>query len=481
MSQTESFTEIPDYQREFSKQNIKNYIAGIASSFGTSGFSAMLFSGWLTFVYTEYLGVNAAAIAAVVSVSIIVDGVSDFIMGIVMDRVTSKWGKAKHWFFVSAVPIGATMILMWMIPESTPSAGKALWAFVMYNIFCTFLTTVRMSAQAFPALISDSTKVQSNMSYVMNICAAFSSAALGWIITPVTSIMGENLTSYRVIALICGIVTMICLFICGVLLTEQRDGEAWKREKELYRKTHQKEKNESIWEQLKNLLKNKYWVLYLFINLLNGCSVFFGFGVMAYWLNFVLDDMTKTGIMMTILNIPCLIGTFLFMPISRKVEIKAIAIVCTFGSAVLSLVMWIAGAQYFSIFIVAMGIKSFIGGVQAPVAMVVIPRIIDYGEWKTGSRQEGLCNAGTSVSGKIMSALATTIVGVILAATGYTGGGTITASAINAINILYLGIPTIAIAVAGVLWLFFTLDQKTTEKYRAEVAERRKKLATDVD
>lgn len=85
---------LPDYQREFSARSVKNYIAGILGNAATSGFSAMLFSSWLTFVFVEYLGVGAAAIAAVVSVGVIVDGVSDFLMGIVLDRVISRWGKA---------------------------------------------------------------------------------------------------------------------------------------------------------------------------------------------------------------------------------------------------------------------------------------------------------------------------------------------------------------------------------------------------
>lgn len=139
---------LPDYQQEFSPRSIKNYLAGVLANIGTGGFSAMLFSSWLTFVYSEYLGVDAALIGSVVAIGIIVDGISDFVMGFVMDRAISRWGKAKHWLLISALPVAITIWLMWMIPESVPEAGKVIWAFVMYNLFCTFLTIARMPTQA---------------------------------------------------------------------------------------------------------------------------------------------------------------------------------------------------------------------------------------------------------------------------------------------------------------------------------------------
>jgi glycoside/pentoside/hexuronide:cation symporter, GPH family len=465
-------SSLPDYQREFSARSVKNYIAGILGNAATSGFSAMLFSSWLTFVFTEYLGVGAAAIAAVVSVGVIVDGVSDFLMGIVLDRVISRWGKARHWFFISALPVGLTIALMWMVPVSTSSAFKLVWAFLMYNIFCTFLTTVRMSVQAMPALVSDSTKVRSNMAYTINIVSSFSSAALGWVITPVTAHFGNTLTAYRVVALICAIITLVFTFVSGVLLTEQRSGEEWKQIKAEYRTRTKQAKDETVFQQIKNLLKNKYWLFYLFINIASGCGVFFPFGVMAHWINYVLCDPTKTGIMMTVMNIPCLIGTFLYMPISRKLDVRTIAIGAALGQAIFGLVAWIAGAQHFTVFIVASVIKTFIGGVQAPVSMVIIPRIVDYGEWKTGSRQEGLCNSGIGIISKVMSALATALVGIILGLAGYTSGATLPGSALSAINFMYLGLPTISLVVCGVLWFFFDLSEKKADEYRAEVKER---------
>lgn len=146
---------LPDYQREFSLRNIKNYISIFLVPFGTQGLSALLFSTYLSQVYVDYLGVSAAVMGIVMSIGIIVDGVTDFLMGIVVDRVRTKWGKARHWFFISAVPVCVSMALMFMVPERATATAKVAFVFIMYNLFCTFLTTVRLPAASLVALVSD--------------------------------------------------------------------------------------------------------------------------------------------------------------------------------------------------------------------------------------------------------------------------------------------------------------------------------------
>ena len=138
--------------------------------------------------------------------------------------------------------------------------------------------------------------------------------------------------------------------------------------------------------------------------------------------------------------------------------------------------MWVAGANAWTILLVALAIKSFIGGLSSPATRAIIPQIIDYGEWKTGSRQEGLANAGTTVMSKIVSAAASSAVGFVLAAAGYTGAGTATAAAVSQLNFLFLGMPCITMGLAFVTMLFFRLDDKDCEKYRAEIAERKAQL-----
>ena len=468
---------LPDYQREFSPRNIKNYISLALLPIGTQGLSSMLFSTYLSYVYVNYLGVNAAVIGLVMSVGIVVDGVTDFLMGIVTDRVRTKWGKARHWFFVSCLPVAVSMVLMFMIPESAGTTAKVVWAFLWYNIFCTLLTTVRLPGAALIALASDSSKVRNNLSWCYEVMNPVASSILGWITAPILTSLGPSLATYRIITLICAVVTMVSLLLIGVLCSEQRTGEDWKGYDAEYRKLHKDERKESLSAQLRHLFQNKWWVVYQLFQIFNQCGIFFIFGVMAYWLDLVLGDGSQVGILFTVLNIPTIIGCILYVFVARFFKTKHLLLGTLLLQFLCALTAWIAGANAWTVVLIALAVKSFVGGLGSPAVRTIIPQIIDYGEWKTGSRQEGLANAGTTVMTKIISAAASAAAGFVLAAAGFTGeGAVVAANAVSQLNFLFLGIPCITIGIAFVVFLFFRLTETDCERYRAEIEARKKAL-----
>ena len=476
MTQQHLHDTIPDYRQEFSLRNLKNYAAIFLVPFGTQGLSALLFSTYLSKVYVDYLGVSAAVIGLVISIGIIVDGVTDLLMGVVTDRVRSRWGKARHWFFISCVPVCLSMILMFMVPEQASSTAKVAFVFIMYNLFCTLLTTVRLPAASLTTLVSDNTQVRNNMCWIYEVANAVSSSALGWIVAPVIDRLGENLHAFRVVTVICGVISMAALFFIGVLVSEMRSGADWKQYDEAYKKLHQTQKRESLPEQLKNLLKNKWWVIWQIFYAFYACGFSFIFGVMAYWLGLVLGDSSQIGVLLTVMNVPNVVGAICYVVAARFLSNKKILLFGTLLQFLCALGAWIAGAGAWGTLLILLAGKCFFSGIASPATRAIIPQIIDYGEWRTGSRQEGLANAGTTVMNKIVSAAASAIVGFILFAAGYAGAGTETAAAVSWLNFLFLGVPCLCLGCAFIIMLFFRLDDQDCEKYRAEIASRKQSL-----
>lgn len=61
-------------------------------------------SAFLLFYYTDYAGVSAMAVGSIMMISRIFDGVSDIIMGVIVDRTKSKFGKARPWILRMCIP-----------------------------------------------------------------------------------------------------------------------------------------------------------------------------------------------------------------------------------------------------------------------------------------------------------------------------------------------------------------------------------------
>lgn len=56
-----------------------------------------LVASLITLFYTDYVGVPAMTVGLVMIISRCLDGVSDFVMGIIVSKTNSKWGKARPW------------------------------------------------------------------------------------------------------------------------------------------------------------------------------------------------------------------------------------------------------------------------------------------------------------------------------------------------------------------------------------------------
>ena len=86
---------------------------------------------------------------------------------------------------------------------------------------------------------------------------------------------------------------------------------------------------------------------------------------------------------------------------------------------------------------------------------------IDYGEWKTGVRTEGLVNSACSFGYKIGNGIGSALLGLILEIGGYVGEAAVqTASALTSIRVCFVWIP-IGVYIAGLIIMkFYHLDKE---------------------
>lgn len=89
----------------------------------------------LTLFYTDYVGVAAATVGLIMLLSRFFDGFSDMIMGIIVEKTNSKWGKSRPWILWMSVPYALSAILLFTVPH-TMGVVQSIYIFVTYN-FCT--------------------------------------------------------------------------------------------------------------------------------------------------------------------------------------------------------------------------------------------------------------------------------------------------------------------------------------------------------
>ena len=456
----------------FSKRNVKNYIGEAFCGIGTQ---TTFLSGYFMFFFTEFLGIGAALISVILSIGTVIDGISDFFSGMVMDRFHTKRGKAVHWLRWMFLPTAISMALIFLCPAGVPLWLKVVYILVVYNVFNTCLTFCRMPSSAMMALGTDNQAVRTAFWWVQNFFVTAGGTIVGILLTWFASWFGGlnqmGVTGYRVTNCMFALVTGLCIGIASFLFEEKHKGAEIDAQ-EAQREAETGKKKVPILKMLAQLVKNKYWVYYQLFNLCGTFGMGFSMGTMAYFCQYVLEDMTKMAVLMSLGSVPMLVGNIVLIPFIKKFDARNLTIFGTAGTAIFSLGMWFFRARSFAMLATFFVIKNIFNGISMAAYGSLMGRVIDYGEWKFHNRMDGLSFAGQSVVSKITNALATVLVGGVLAATGYAGAGTISAGAVDAISFLYLGAPFLATALSLVMILLFNLTQKKVDLMREEINQR---------
>lgn len=126
-------------------------------------------------------------------------------------------------------------------------------------------------------------------------------------------------------------------------------------------------------------------------------------------------------------------------------------------------------------------ITLLVGNLLAALAILPISMMInvfliecmDYGEWKNGSRVEGVYSSINGFASKLGSGLASVSVGFIMQFAGYEGALEVQSQAANmSIIALYSVVPLILFVVQFLVMKQYDLDKKIPQ-IRKELRERR--------
>ena len=99
---------------------------------------------------------------------------------------------------------------------------------------------------------------------------------------------------------------------------------------------------------------------------------------------------------------------------------------------------------------------------------------VDYGEWKTGIRTDGLIFSASTFGEKVGSGLGALILSIVLAVGGYVSQASVqSAATITAIKVVFIYIPMILTIIGTIIISFYKLDSEYP-KIMKELEERRK-------
>lgn len=105
-------------------------------AFGDVGYNIMwgFVGSFLTYYYTDSILISAGVVGTIMLLARFLDGASDILMGIIIEKTSSKWGKARPWLLWMIIPLIITFLMVFYIPPFLGGTAKIVYIAVTYTL-----------------------------------------------------------------------------------------------------------------------------------------------------------------------------------------------------------------------------------------------------------------------------------------------------------------------------------------------------------
>lgn len=410
---------------------------GIASAGGN--IITQILGTFLSAYLTDSVGIAVAAVGTMMLVARFFDGASDIIMGGIIDRTKTRWGKARPWLLVSAPLILITLVLTFSVNPQWSETGKLVYAYLTYiSLNCISFTVFMVSHTAMLSRITLDGNDRQKMASINQILNQVGALAVTTFMVALVGKFGWSVT-----ALIYGIAAAVCILI-GFFFTREYVGMDGSGALQI--------ENVPLKKALPAMLKNKYFYMLtlMFILILMQAA---GPGSMTYYYcNYVLNNLEMVSFVSACSIVPAILANLFVPALAKKFGRRNMLLVGALGNA-FGYFLCGVGTQMLPLVYAGMVIKGFFVGFLFACGFAMASDVVDYGEWKTGVRSEGLINSCVSFGQKVGLGLGPAIASWVLAMGGFDGMAAVQSeAAVGSINfcfsyygvILSLGIAVIA-------------------------------------
>ncbi len=418
----------------------------------------------LTLFYTDYVGINPATVGMVMLLSRLFDGVSDLIMGVIVERTNSKWGKSRPWILWMSVPFALSAVLLFTVPNTT-GVLQFVYLFVTYN-FCTTVcyTAINLPYGSLSAMMTRVSSERDMLSVVRMGLSPIGKIIAATCTLPIVKLFGDDQAAWIKTMSIWAVLALILLLVCFFRCEETVKIEA-----------KQKAPKVPLGKSFSALFKNQYFWAVLVLWMVQSVSFGISGTILPYYCKYIFgNDTWMYSALFLTETLTLVAGIFACTPLIKKFGKRNIALAGSLIALAGQLIFFFN--PYSFAWMVMSCLTRAVG--LAPLNAVVfgmVGDVVEFGQWKTHIRQESLVFAGGSIGTKVGAGLASATMTGLLSAAGYistsAGSAAQPDSALNMIVNIYKFGPVLIALVAFITLALYKLD-KAYPSIMKELIER---------
>ena len=438
------------------KQGRVPLISKVAYGMGDVGcnFSWMFVGNFLMIFYTDVFGIGMGAVATLMLLSRFWDAINDPIIGTLTDKTHTRWGRFRPWLLFGA-PITAIVLMLtfWAHPEWSQTS-KIIYMSVTYCILVLGYTCVNLPYGTLCGAMTQNIDERASLNTSRSVSAMIAIGVINIITVPLIELLGgdDKKMGYLAVAVLYGLIFAACHLFC------------FKHTRETVQPPVRQKLGLKV--QLNAAMKNRPYLLALLGQLLFGFILYGRNADMLYYFTYVEGSANLFPFYSLAIIVPSIIGAACFPVVFRLTGNKGwtaaffslftgLTMICLYFFSPCSDPVWFYTFAALSQF--------FFSGFNTAI-YAIIPDCVEYGEWKTGIRNDGFQYSFVSLGNKIGMALGTSLLALALGNAGYVAGEVQNAEVLSVMRHAFSTIPGVLWVATAACLMFYRLDKKTYNK-----------------
>ncbi|MBR6239003.1 MAG: MFS transporter [Lachnospiraceae bacterium] len=379
----------------------------------------MLSASYILYYYQDLLGIKGTIMGAIMMAARIFDAFNDPIMGVIVAKTKTKWGKFRPWLMIGTLTNAVVLYLMFSAPPTLSGSGLVAYAAIFYVLWGVTYTMMDIPYWSMIPAFTEGGKEREGLTAMARSCAGVGSALITVITMIVVPLLGRivhpneqaeadviEISGFSWFALIVAVIFVVFITITCVAIKEKSSVDM---------------ESPSIGAMFKALVTNDQAMAVVITIVLVNASLYITSNLLIYffkydiagesWNNsYVLFNTFGGGMQ--------IISMMVIYPLVRKVmsitKVCYLSFFCAIGGYAVLLIMMMTGAKSMVLLLIP-GFFVFVAfGLLTVLTTVFLANTVDYGEYKNGRRDESVIFSMQTFVVKLASGVAVFITGIAL-------------------------------------------------------------------
>lgn len=404
---------------------------------------------YLTIFYTDVFGLAPAAVAVLFLVARIWDAINDPIMGSIIDKTKTKYGKFRPYILYGSIPLAIFIVLTFTVPNFSYT-GKLIYAYITYIGAGMAYTLINIPYSAMTSSLTQDSTERASLSAVRITFAVLGGLVVGGTTMILVKLFGGSAdpSAWQKTVMVFAALGILFFYL------------TFKGTKEVYTSD---EKVKVSFETYKNLVfKNKPLMILSITFMLTILSSTLRTATVAYFFKYNVGNEGLGTIYIVVTILSMVAGMTLVKPFSVKYGKKKASIIGWFIKIIGLIGVFITyylNLPFALIFVFA-AIAGFGSALPTALAWGMLPDTVEYAEYHTGIRAEGIIYSSYSFAQKFGTAIGASLTALILALVNFVADTVQSDQTLFAILLMLTLIPVVINAIAIVIINFYPLSKE---------------------